>query len=80
MVIKLIFNKEQAPYIKTKPFHSTQKMKVLEDDSLEIRINIIINYELEMKILSFGEKVKVITPEKLVLKIKERIKQQLKNY
>ena len=78
--VKLIFNKGQAPYIKTKPFHSTQKMKVLEDDSLEIRINVIINYELEMKILSFGEKVKVITPEKLVLKIKERIKQQLKNY
>jgi hypothetical protein len=47
---------------------------------LEIRINVIINYELEMKILSFGEKVKVITPEKLVVKIKERIKQQLKNY
>ena len=78
--VKLIFNKGQAPYIKTKPFHSTQKMKVLEDDSLEIRINVIINYELEMKILSFGEKVKVITPEKLVVKIKERIKQQLKNY
>lgn len=78
--VKLVFNREQAPYIKTKPFHSTQKMKVLEDDSLEIRINVIINYELETKILSFGEKVKVITPDRLVVKIKERIKQQLKNY
>lgn len=78
--VKLMFDKEQAPYIKTKPFHSTQKNKDLEDDSLEIRIKVIINYELEMKILSFGEKVKVITPEKLALKIKERIKQQLKKY
>lgn len=78
--VKLVFNKEQAPYIKTKPFHSTQKMKVLEDGSLEIRINIIINYELETKILSYGEKVKVIAPEKLVLRIKERIKKQFENY
>jgi predicted DNA-binding transcriptional regulator YafY len=78
--VKLLFNKEQAPYIKTKPFHSTQKIKVLEDDSLEIRINVIINYELESKILSYGEKVKVITPDTLVLKIKERIQQQFQNY
>ena len=78
--VKLIFNKVQAPYIKTKPFHSTQKMKVLEDGSLEIRINVIINFELETKILSYGERVTVISPEKLVLKIKERIKHQLENY
>jgi predicted DNA-binding transcriptional regulator YafY len=78
--VKLVFNKEQAPYIQTKPLHSTQKTKVLDDNSLEIRIDVIINYELEMKILSYGEKVKVITPDTLVLKIKERIKQQYKNY
>lgn len=78
--VKLVFNKEQAPYIQTKPLHSTQKMKVLEDNTLEIRINVIINYELEMKILSYGEKVKVITPETLVIKIKERIQQQFNNY
>ncbi|MFV8355484.1 helix-turn-helix transcriptional regulator [Flavobacterium sp. XS1P32] len=78
--VKLVFNKEQAPYIQTKPLHSTQKMKILEDSTLEIRINVIINYELEMKILSYGEKVKVITPDTLVLKIKERIQQQFNNY
>jgi predicted DNA-binding transcriptional regulator YafY len=78
--VKLVFNKEQAPYIKTKPFHGTQKYKVLEDDSMEVRINVIINYELEMKILSFGEKVKVISPERLMIKIKERINKQLENY
>ena len=78
--VKLLFNKEQAPYIQTKPLHSTQKMKVLEDGALEIRIDVIINYELEMRILSYGEKVKVVAPITLVLKIKERIKDQLINY
>ncbi len=78
--VKLVFSKEQAPYIKTKPLHSTQKTRQLEDGLLEIRISIVVNYELEMRILSYGEKVKVISPHNLVLKIKERIKQQFQNY
>ena len=78
--VKLIFNKEQAPYIQTKPLHSTQKSKILEDGSLEVRINVILNYELEMRLLSFGEKIKVVAPSALVLRIKERIKEQFNKY
>lgn len=78
--IKLVFHKEQAPYIETKPLHWSQKSKYLDDGSLEIRIRVMLNYELEMRILSFGEKVKVVAPENLVLKIKERSAAQLNNY
>lgn len=78
--VKLVFNKEQAPYIETKPLHWSQKNKYLDDGSLEIRIKVMLNYELEMRILSFGEKVKVLAPEVLATKIKERIKEQLSNY
>lgn len=78
--VKLVFNKEQAPYIETKPLHWSQKSMYLDDGTLEIRINVMLNYELEMRILSFGEKVKVVAPENLVLKIKERIAAQLNNY
>ena len=78
--VKLIFNKEQAPYIQTKPLHSTQKSKILEDGSLEVRINVILNFELEMKILSFGENIKVLSPKILLSKIKERLKSQIDNY
>lgn len=78
--VKLVFNKEQAPYVKTKPLHNTQKPRILEDGSLEIRINVIINYELETRILSFGEKVKVIAPESLITLINKRIKEQFNNY
>jgi predicted DNA-binding transcriptional regulator YafY len=78
--VKLVFNKEQAPYIETKPLHWSQKNKYFDDGSLEIRIKVMLNYELEMRILSFGEKVKVVAPEVLITKIKERIKEQLNNY
>lgn len=78
--VKLIFNKEQAPYIETKPLHWSQKSKYLDDGSLEIRIKVMLNYELEMRILSFGEKVKVIEPAILVTTIFNRIKKQFENY
>ena len=78
--ITLLFSAVQAPYIQTKPLHGTHKTNLLDDGSLEVSIEVVINYELEMKILSFGEKVKVIAPKTLVHKIKERIKEQLNNY
>jgi predicted DNA-binding transcriptional regulator YafY len=78
--VKLVFNKDQAPYIETKPLHWSQKSKKLDDGSLEIRIKVMLNHELEMRLLSFGEKVKVIAPEDLVIKIKDRITQQFENY
>lgn len=78
--VKLVFSKEQAPYIDTKPLHWSQKTKFLDDGSLEVRIKVMLNYELEMRILSFGEKVKVISPEILVTRVLYRIKLQFKNY
>ena len=78
--VKLVFHKEQAPYIETKPLHWSQKSKYLDDGSLEIRINVMLNYELEMRILSFGEKVKVIEPAILVTTILNRLKKQFENY
>ncbi|MBX9889190.1 MAG: WYL domain-containing protein [Flavobacteriaceae bacterium] len=78
--VKLVFDIDQAPYIETKPIHWSQKTNRLADGSLEIRIKVMLNYELEMRILSFGEKVKVIAPDSLVERIRERIQQQLNNY
>jgi predicted DNA-binding transcriptional regulator YafY len=53
--------------------HATQKEKPTEN-GLEVRINVIPNYELESLILSFGERVQVLAPEWLAAKISERIK------
>ena len=78
--VKLLFTKEQAPYIVTKPLHRTQKTKVLADGSLEVRIMVIPNYELEMKLLGFADKVKVIEPETLRNKLKDRLDRAYHQY
>lgn len=78
--VKLLFTPQQASYILTKPLHETQKIKRLEDDSLEVRVKLILNYELKSKILSFGAGVKVLEPESLKLDIKERLTSTLEQY
>jgi predicted DNA-binding transcriptional regulator YafY len=78
--VKLLFTKDQAPYIQTKPIHPSQKSTILEDGSLEVKIKVELNYELEMKILSYGEKVTVLEPIELINKIKNRVKQTLDKY
>ncbi len=78
--VELLFTKEQASYIQTKPLHPTQKGSLLENGELHVRLNIIPNYELETKILSFGEKVKVLKPEKLRKRIIERVRSIIEKY
>jgi predicted DNA-binding transcriptional regulator YafY len=78
--IKLLFTKEQAPYIMTKPIHETQKSNNLDDGNLEVRIKVIPNYELETMLLSFGEKVKILSPNSLIRTIEQRLNKAAKQY
>lgn len=78
--VELIFSKEQASYVSTKPLHPSQKAKLLETGELRVLLNLIPNFELEMKLLSFGEKVKIIRPENLKSLIMKRLKDTLENY
>ena len=66
----------QTPYIETKPFHESQEIeKENEDGSKVFRIRIIINYELERKLLGYGSHIKVIEP----LHLKQRIANEVVN-
>lgn len=79
--VVLVFSKEQADYVQTKPLHLSQKPpKLLESGEVQITLNLITNFELEMTLLSFGEKVKVIKPERLRTKMKERLEKALNQY
>lgn len=77
--IKLNFDKGTAPYVITKPIHPSQRIKEVEG-GIEVRINVIPNYELESLILSFGEKVTVVSPLYLKEKIESRLIKAFENY
>lgn len=77
----LQFSSELAPYIRTKPIHPTQsKVRYLESGEMILSIKVIPNYELERLILSFGDKVRVVSPKDLQQKIIERISSCLSQY
>lgn len=60
--VLLKFPKNEYPYVETKPWHSSQR-KVNEDDSaVTIELDVVINYELEQRILSWGDYIEVKKP------------------
>ena len=78
--IQLLFDEELAPYIITKPIHGSQRKLKFDKNGLLIEIEVIPNYELERLILSYGENIKIISPESLVQRIKNRLEDTLQKY
>lgn len=56
-------------YVESKPLHGSQRTKWLSSETLEVRLDLIINIEFVSLILSYGEKAKVIEPESLLKNI-----------
>ena len=77
--VKLLFTPEQAPYVKSKPLHFTQKHRSTEQ-GLEVTITLIPNYELEALLLSYGETVQVLAPQELKDKMRLRLSQGIELY
>ena len=78
--VVLHFNQLTGKYMENKSIHETQKHKWIDEFTLELKIKVMPNYELERLILSYGESVKVIEPQYLQDKIKERLLKGLENY
>lgn len=79
-VIVLHFSGKSAMYMQTKPLHGSQKSKWLSNGTLEISLQLIINYELERLILSYADSVTVVQPKHLLDTIKSRLSNAFKQY
>lgn len=74
---------EQAKYVLTKPLHPSQKVVKETPAYTVFSFSLMLNYELESLILSFGERARVLAPGILKAKIWERIKNttgKMKNF
>ena len=78
--IVLHFYGKTTHYVETKPLHGSQKSKRIDDNTLEVRLNVMINYELERLIISYADSVKIISPASLVKHIKSRLSNSLVQY
>lgn len=76
----LFVNKANVPYVLTKPLHPSQQLLKEDEKGALIRIDVVLNFELEREILGFGECVKVVAPRLLESRIKKRLRQAVGHY
>ena len=68
------------PYLETNPIHPSQKFVRVENDGKVISLHVILNYELEMRIFAYGERMKVMAPDDFREAMKTRIASLAKLY
>ena len=79
-IVILKFPSQQADYIKTQPLHPTQQIISDNPTGLTISLNLVLNYELESLLLSYGNNVEVVKPVILRKRMIERITEVSKIY
>lgn len=78
--IILHFYGKAGHYIITKPMHHSQKAKWIAENLLEVRMELILNLELERLVLSFGESVKVLKPATLQKAVLHSLREAIEHY
>ena len=65
---------EQVPYIETKPFHRSQMVVERDEDgSAVFQIEVVLNYEIERDLLGYADGIRVLSPEVLVGRMRDRL-------
>lgn len=79
-LVVMKIDRQNAPYILTKPLHPSQKILQEQNDSMIFSITVTWNFELEREILGFGESIEVLSPKRLRNKINYRIRKMGERY
>ena len=79
VVIKI--DRQQAPYVESKPFHKSQKVEQrFRDGSIQLSLKVVINNELERLILGYGGHAEVIAPPEFRARIAESVSIAARHY
>ncbi|HAM97051.1 MAG TPA: WYL domain-containing protein [Marinilabiliales bacterium] len=76
----LSFDSYQGKYIKSLPLHETQEILKDDNNELLIKLTLYITYDFIMELLSFGENLKVISPDCLIVDLKKAYQNALNRY
>ena len=60
--IKIRVDASYYPYIATEPLHGSQKVLSKTEEKVILQIQVVINYELQSLLLSYGELIEVLEP------------------
>lgn len=63
--IILSFDSWQGKYVKSFPLHESQQVLLDNESETQIKLKLYVTYDLVMELLSFGDRVKIMAPERL---------------
>ncbi len=80
--IKFWADDEQSNYIKTKPIHRSQKLisENQEDGSCIFKIEVVVNYEMYSVFMSYGPRIKIISPKFVAKNLERKFKKSYQQY
>lgn len=78
--VVLHFNAKTGNYMETKPIHGSQKSTWISENILQVKLQVIINYELERLILSYADSVVVIRPKNIATEVNRRLISAVEHY
>lgn len=74
-------DRQQAPYVESKPFHKSQKVeRRFRDGSIQLSLKVVINNELERLILGYGCHAEIIAPPEFRAHIAENVLKAASHY
>ena len=64
--VRFWVDKQNAPYVQTKPFHKSQKVvEIYDDGSMVFELEVVINQELQREFFGFADTIKILSPQSL---------------
>ena len=78
--VLLSFTPTQGKYVQSQPLHHSQQVVKETDTECRISLQVMVNTELVMQLLSYGAGVRVLKPASLAERIKSELKKSIAQY
>ena len=74
------FSAAEAPYVREREFHTSQRIEELNDGRVRLTMNVVIDWELQAWVMGFGPAAKVIQPAAFAQRIVESLEEARATY
>jgi predicted DNA-binding transcriptional regulator YafY len=71
--VRLLFDKETAPWVLERQWHPSQQVKQRKDRSIELTMEVAGLFEVSRWVLAWGRHVKVLAPPEFVARVRDEV-------
>lgn len=78
--IHFLVHGRSGHYVMTKPIHESQRAHWIDDNTLDVKLSVKINYELKRLLLSYAPDITILAPQSLIEEHKKSLQKALEQY